>query len=75
MRFYAYAGDAELGSEPCGGTGRSLFELKTTSGAIRRCYRWFGDTPFRLYSYTEWYAPFTYTLIHRAVMPKGQDNV
>ena len=41
MAFYAYLGDAELGSEQVGSSGRMIIpELKTVKGAIRRCNKY-----------------------------------
>ena len=61
MAFYAYLGDAELGSEQVGSSGRMIIpDLKTASGAIRRCNKYWAGKEFRVYSYTNFYDESTF---------------
>ena len=61
MGFYAYLGNAELGSEPLGSFGRMVIaDLKTARGAIRRCNKYWAGKEFRVYSYTDFYDDNTF---------------
>ena len=52
MNFYVHAGS----EEPTGTDGRFVWrDLKTRGGAIRRARRIFGDKPFSLYTFTNFY--------------------
>ena len=65
MGFYAYLGNAELGSEPLGtGNKMIIHELKTTRGAIRRCNKYWSDKEFRVYSFTSLYDESSYRRVH-----------
>lgn len=65
MAFYAYLGDAELGSEQVGSSGRMIIpELKTVKGAIRRCNKYWSGKEFRVYSYTDFYDERTFKRVH-----------
>lgn len=64
--YYAYKGDAELGSEPCGTEGRHVWEdLKTTKGAVRRMQGLYGNKSFKIYSFTDFYDNKTFKLIYK----------
>lgn len=65
MKFYAYAGTAPLGQEPCGTGGRIMFELKTEAGARRRCRRVYGAQAFRLYVYSNFFNDSTFREVSR----------
>ena len=61
MGFYAYLGNAELGSEPLGSFDRMVIaDLKTKQGALRRCNKYWAGKEFRIYSYTDFYDESTY---------------
>lgn len=61
MGFYAYLGNAELGSEPLGSFDRMVItDLKTKQGALRRCNKYWVGKEFRIYSYTDFYDESTY---------------
>lgn len=65
MGFYAYLGNAELGSEPLGSFGRMVIaDLKTKQGALRRCNKYWKDRTFRIYSYTNFYDERTFKRVH-----------
>ena len=64
MKFYAYKGNYELGKEPLGTFDKMMFELKTTKGALRRCYQCF-KTDFRLYYYSNFYDNKTFKEVKR----------
>ena len=52
MNFYVHAGS----EEPTGTDGRFVWrDLKTKRGAISRACRIFGDKPFSLYTFTNFY--------------------
>jgi hypothetical protein len=59
MKFYAYSGKCDLGEEPCGTSGKTLFELQTFAGARRRCNQVLGPE-YRLYRYTNLYDDKTF---------------
>lgn len=63
MKFYAYKGDYEIGHEPCGTEGKLMFELKTTRGAIKRVRGIFKSSPFKLYTYTNFYDDNTFRVV------------
>jgi hypothetical protein len=69
MNFYAFATDkqyAEQGDAPCGTDHQTLFELKTTNGAINRTIARFknsGKKYATLYRYTNVYDDKTYVRI------------
>lgn len=55
MQFYAYKGKFKLNNEPLGSDNRMIIkDLKTASGAARRCKKSWGDN-FKLYSFTNFY--------------------
>lgn len=60
MRFYAYEGNAPLGSEKLGTEGKLVFELKTIRGAKGRCNKAYGTRKYQLYSYTNFYNPASF---------------
>ena len=65
MQYYAYI-PREDGTEPMGTENRLIIkDLKTSRGALRRCLRAFGDKPFNLYTFTNFYSDATFTLIYR----------
>lgn len=54
--YYAYVGTAELGCEPVGTEGKLLrWDLKTDKGALRAAARAFGNRPFRLFHFMDFY--------------------
>ena len=69
MKFYVYAGDAELGNEPLGTACRYVWrDLKTIKGAIKRARKYFPGIKFTLYSFTEFYDDSTFRrILHGAV--------
>lgn len=65
MAFYAYLGNADLGSEELGSFGRMVIpDLKTARGAIRRCNKYWAGKEFRVYSYTDFYDKRTFKRVH-----------
>lgn len=68
MKFYAYIPRAD-GSEPTGGSGRILFELKTVEGALKRARKILGDR-FKLYGYTNFYDERTFKPYHLTKNPQ-----
>ena len=61
MKFYAFIPGLD-NKEPIGTSNRTLFELKSRSGAIRRAERTLGPK-VRLYTYTNFYDNETFTEI------------
>lgn len=60
MKYYAYAGNYELGKEPLGTADKLLiWDLTAMWAILRRCRRVFGMS-FRLYSYTNFYDDKTF---------------
>ena len=53
-KYYAFKGNYDLGNEPCGTSGKMLFELKTDRGAHARVATVYG-TEYRLFTYTNFY--------------------
>jgi len=67
MRFYCYRGGFDLGQEPLGTWGRSIWrDIKTVRGARRRAARCYGPY-YRLYTFTDFYDDTTFTDV---TMPK-----
>ena len=66
MRFYGHWYDADLGDEPCGGSNRTFFELKTVAGARRRMQRFANGRPWRLWTFTRTYNNATYREVGRS---------
>jgi len=65
MNFYIYLGDAELGSEGLGTSGRFIWrDLKTLSGAIARAKRLLGDVTFTVYRFHNFYDDSTFFRMH-----------
>ena len=62
-KYYAYI-PRDDGTEPIGSENKTMFELKTNAGAIRRCKRYFGNKRFRLHTYTNFYDDITFRLVH-----------
>jgi hypothetical protein len=60
MKYYAYRGADELGSEALGTDNKILFELKTDAGARRRARLMLGPA-YRLYRYTNFYDDNTFS--------------
>jgi hypothetical protein len=59
-KYYVYAGTADLGKEPLGTSGKSIWhDLKTNKGAYRRALKLYGAN-FRLYSFTNFYDNSTF---------------
>jgi hypothetical protein len=67
MQFYVHAGS----EEPTGTEGRYVWrDLKTKRGAINRARRIFGDKPFSLYTFTDFYDGRTFKpILKGAVFP------
>jgi hypothetical protein len=61
-KFYACRGTKPLGIE-VGSSDRLMFELKTYSGAIRKCERYYKGESFSLYRYINFYDYKTFKLI------------
>ena len=57
-KYYTYKPTTQ-GWEPTGTSNRSLFELKTDAGAIRRARRLYGDTAM-VFKYTDFYDDKTF---------------
>ncbi len=69
MNLYAYLGSHELGSEPCGTSGKILLrhnEYKTLRGFMRYGIprAWYGKA-YRVYTFSNFYRNDTFTLVHR----------
>ena len=66
MKFYAYIPDKN-GNEPMGTGNKTLFELKTIRGAIRRAYKVLKIPVYErmivMFSYTNFYNNDTYKRI------------
>lgn len=70
MKFYGYVPTKE-GKEPLGTEGRTMFELETVPGAIRKMRRYASTVKspklsapsFKLFSYTNFYDESTYKQI------------
>lgn len=64
-RFFAFQPDAQ-GNEPLGTSGKTMFQLKTNRGGIRRAIRALGHR-CRVYTYTNFYDERTFTQIYPKV--------
>jgi len=62
MKIYAYKPTLD-GKEPTGTSNRLLYELKTKRGALKRAYKFLGNTA-RVYTYTNLYNESTYTKLN-----------
>ena len=67
MNFYVHSGS----EEPTGTDGRFVWrDLKTRRGAINRARRIFGDKPFSLYTFPDFYDGRTFKpILKGAVFP------
>ena len=64
-QFYAYVPTKD-GNEPTGTSDRLVIkDLKTARGALKRCLKAFGEKPFKLFTFTNFYNESTFTLIYR----------
>jgi hypothetical protein len=65
MNFYVYKGDAKLGEEGLGSSGRHIWrDLKTLRGAINRAKRMMPNQSFKVYSFNNFYDDSTYFCMH-----------
>lgn len=62
MNFYAYKGNDPLGKEPLGSENRLIWkDLKTIKGARNRAKKAFGNQPFKLYTFTNFFDDKTFS--------------
>lgn len=61
MKFYAYKGNAPLGTESLGTDGRDIFyNLKTVRGVVNRITKWYKWETFTIYSFDNFYDDKTF---------------
>ena len=65
VKFYAYLGNEELGSERLGSFGRMVIhDLKTARGVIRRCNKCWSGKEFRVYRFANFYDESTFRRVY-----------
>ena len=65
VKFYAYLGNEELGSERLGSFGRMVIhDLKTARGVIRRCNKRWSGKEFRVYRFANFYDESTFRRVY-----------